>query len=148
MTAGLVRLRFVAMGAAAVGIVGTALIVLAAVALACTSIMAAMTISPTGGTFGKSTVVKSSVTGGMKPGPAKYALHITKGLTTSSGGADCMSFTGVITLKTITPNSSGGWSVNVTIPGTLKRGAHGICAIETSPTKGFTGTQHDTFTIT
>ena len=136
------------MGAAVVGIVGTALVVLAAVTFACTSIMAAMTITPTGGTFGKSTVVNSSVTGGMKPGPAKYALHITKGLsTTSGGGADCMSFTGVLTLKTITPTSQGGWNVNVTIPGTLKKGVHGICAIEASPTKGFTGTQHDYFTI-
>lgn len=142
------RVRPVAIGAAVAGTVTTALVVLAAVAFACTSIMAPLTISPTGGAYGKATVVNTQVTAnpGVKAGPAKYALHVTKGLTTL--GADCMAFKGVLTLATITPDSHGDWNVNVTVPGTLKKGPHGICGIEVSPVKGQTGTEHDTFTVT
>lgn len=132
--------------AGSVGVLlGTALVVLTGVAFACTSIMAQMTINPTSGAFGVGTVVNTSVTSGMKPGPAVYAIHLTKGLTTA--GADCMSFSGVITLKKVTPDASGGWNVNVKIPATTTRGTHGICGMELSPAKGVTGTTHDTFTV-
>ena len=144
--AGMRRWRVPLMGSAVTGLVSTALVALGIVAFACTSIMAQLTITPTGGTFGHATVVNTSVTSGMKPGPAKYAMHVTKGLTTK--GADCMSFSGVLTLATITPTSAGAWNVNVTVPSTLSRGVHGMCAIEVTPVKGQTGTTHDTFTVT
>ena len=137
--------RVSAMAAGVAALVGTALMVLAVVAFACTSIMGPLTITPTSGGFGVATVVNTSVPSGMKPGPAVYAIHLTKGLSTA--GADCMSFTGVVTLKKVTPNSSGGWNVNVTIPATTTQGTHGICGMELSPAKGLTGTTHDTFTV-
>lgn len=142
------RSRVVATGAVAFGMTCTGLIVSAAVVFACTSIMAPLTINPTGGAYGGATVVNTQITAapGVKAGPAKYALHITKGLSTA--GADCMTFKGVLTLATITPDANGDWNVNVTVPGTLKRGVHGICGIEVSPVKAQTGTTHDTFTVT
>ena len=108
-------------------------------ALACTAIMGALSITPTSGRAG--TVITTSASG-LKIGPAQYALHFT---TTST---NCMDFTGVVTLKTITTSRQGTWSnVTATIPSTASQGTHGLCGMEVSPVKGQTGTTHDSFTV-
>lgn len=125
-------------------VAATAIVAVASTVWACTITMGALTISPTQGAAG--TVVTTSATG-LKMNPAKYVLHFTVGLTTA--GANCMNWSGEFKLKTVATNSSGSWSnVKVTIPATATRGTHGMCGIETYPTKGQTGTTHDTFTVT
>ena len=133
--------RYVPLSAA---VAASALVAVASTVWACTITMGALTISPTQGAGG--TVVTTSATG-LKMNPAKYVLHFTVGLTTA--GANCMNWSGEFKLKTVATNSSGSWSnVKVTIPGTATLGTHGMCGIETYPTRGQTGTTHDTFTVT
>ena len=142
---GWARWRRPVMGGAVVGSVSTAVFTLGVVAFACTSIMAQMTVNPTSGPSGTS--VNTNVTRGLKHAPATYEVHLTQGLTNQ--GADCMEFTGVIVLRTITTNSVGGWSnLPVTIPASTSLGTHGLCAVERTPIKGQTGTTHNTFTVT
>lgn len=125
-------------------VAATALVAAASTVWACTITMGPLTLTPTQGAGG--TVVTTSASN-LKIKPAKYVLHFTVGLTTA--GANCMNWSGEVNLKTIATNSSGGWSnVQVTIPRTASRGAHGVCGIETYPTRGQTGTSHDTFTVT
>ena len=120
---------------------GTALVLLATVAFACTEVMGPLTLTPTSGPGG--TVVTTSASG-LKIGPAQYALHLAK---TTSG--DCMAFKGVTTLATVTTDSGGGWSnVPVTIPRSTTLGTHLLCGMEVYPIKGQTGTTHDSFTVT
>ena len=124
---------FVALGCAL--LVGTT-----SVAFACTAIMGPLTMSPTSGPAG--TTITTSATG-LKA-KAKYALHYAD---TTSG--ECMSFTGVTTLKKISTDGSGNWSgVTATIPASTTMGTHAVCAMEISPVKGMTGTTHNVFTIT
>lgn len=126
-----------AAGAAAVAALWTG-----AVAFACTDVMGQLTLSPTQGPAG-STVMTSVV--GLKVAPAKYAMHFT---VSTSGSADCMSFSGVVTLKTIKTSRSGGWTnVPVTIPNNAALGTHGLCGMEVYPVKGQTGTTHGQFTV-
>ena len=125
----------------AAGAGGSALVVLATVAFACTEVMGPLTLTPTSGPGG--TVVMTTASG-LKVAPAQYALHLAK---TSS--SDCMAFKGVTTLKTVSTDASGGWpNVPVTIPRSTSLGTHGLCGMEVYPIKGQTGTMHDTFTVT
>ena len=120
---------------------GTAIVLLATIAFACTEVMGPLTLTPTSGPGG--TVVMTTASG-LKVSPAQYALHLGK---TSS--SDCMAFKGVTTLKTVPTDASGGWSnVSVTIPRSTTLGTHGLCGMEVYPIKGQTGTMHDTFTVT
>ena len=125
-------------------VAAVALVAVASTVWACTITMGPLTITPTQGVAG--TVVTTSASG-LKTKPAKYVLHFTVGLTTA--GANCMDWSGEVNLKTIATNSSGAWSnVSVTIPRSASLGAHGMCGIETYPTRGQTGTSHDIFTVT
>ena len=122
------------------GVATTATVVVSSVVFACTASMGAMTITPTSGPAG--TKISTTATG-MKAN-ATYALHYAK---TSSG--NCMSFSGVVTLRTISSGSAGGWTnVTATIPTKTSMGVHSLCGMEVSPTKGATGTVHDSFTVT
>lgn len=113
---------------------------LASVAYACTTIMGSLTLTPTSGHAGTTI---STTASGLK-GNATYALHFAKNV-----GANCMSFKGVLTLATITADSTGAWSnVMATIPSNATIGMHSTCGMELKPIKGSTGTQHDTFTVT
>lgn len=126
------------------GVAAVASLLVASSAFACTEIMGSLTLTPSSGPGG--TIITTSASG-LKPRPAVYALHFTKGLTSS--GANCMSFTGVVTIKKITPDSTGAWSnIAATIPPTATLGTHSVCGMEVSPSKGNTGTTHDTFTVT
>lgn len=118
-----------------------ALAALGTVAFACTSVMGPLTFSPVSGSGG--TVITTSATG-LKVYPAQYAMHFTKLV-----GGDCMSFSGVVTLKTITTDAQGAWSnVPIRIPQSAKQGTHGVCGMEVYPIKGGTATSHDVFTVT
>lgn len=110
-------------------------------AFACTQVMGSLTITPAYGHAG-STVTTSAK--GLKPYPAKYAIHF--GNTSSDS---CMSSTGVTILKTIATNRTGQWTnVPVVIPPASQLGTHEMCGLEKSPQPGGTGTTHDTFTVT
>ena len=123
------------------GLVITSVVMLAATVFACTIYMGQLTLSPTSGGAGTRILTVAS---GLKPYPAKYALHFTP-----EGNDDCMAFTtDVTTLKTITTNSSGGWKVRVTIPSSAAPGSYQICGTELSPEQGGTATTHDYFTVT
>ena len=116
-------------------LVAAALVATASLAFACTQIMGPLTITPSSGRAG--TVVSTSATG-LKPFPARYAMFF---------GGTCMSFTGKL-LKTITANSSGGWSnVKVTIPKKAPLGQQSLCGVEAYPNAGQTATSHNDFTV-
>lgn len=118
-----------------------ALVVISGVAFACTSVMGPLNFSPTSGPSG--TVIMTSVQG-LKVAPAQYAVHFAK-----ASGADCMSFKGVATMKTIATDSTGSWAnVSMQIPAKSTLGTHQVCAMEVTPVKGATGSIHDTFTVT
>lgn len=128
----------------AAGAALAAILVAATTVWACTITMGLLTLTPSSGAAG--TVISTSATG-MKPRPAKYAMHFTTGLI--SAGADCMSYEGNIFLKTIPTTRQGGWTnVPVTVPANASLGTHGLCGLEAYPTKGQTGTTHETFTVT
>ena len=113
-----------------------AVVITASVAFACSNVMGPLSFSPASGPPG--TVVLTTATG-LKPYPAKYDLFWD--------GA-CMTFTGKL-LKTITTNSSGGWTnVKVTIPKHATIGQHTLCGIEASPSAGETDTSHGGWTVT
>lgn len=126
-----------------VGGIGAVLALISVVPVfACTAIMGLFTITPATGAAG--TVISTSAQGLI--GRATYALHLT---TATGSSTDCMSFTGVVTIKTIAANRKGSWSnVPATIPSSAALGTHGLCGMEMTPVKGQTGTTHDTFTVT
>ena len=118
-----------------------ALVVISTIAFACTSVMGPLSFSPTSGPSG--TVIMTSAQG-LKVAPAQYALHFAK-----ASGADCMSFKGVVTMATIATSPTGTWSnVSMRIPAKSSLGTHAVCAMEVTPVKGATGSDHDTFTVT
>lgn len=115
-------------------------IAFASVAYACTTIMGSLTLTPTSGPAG---MTISTTASGLKAN-ATYALHFAKAV-----GANCMSFKGVLTLATITADSTGAWSnVMAKIPSNATMGMHSTCGMEVTPIKGSTGTQHGIFTVT
>lgn len=110
------------------------------VAYACTTIMGQLTLTPSSGHAG---MTISTTANGLKAN-AMYALHFAKAV-----GANCMSFTGVITLGKVTTDSTGAWNnLIATIPSNASMGMHSTCGMELRPVKGSTGTQHDIFTVT
>ena len=128
------------LGAAGAATVATLLT--GAVAFACTDVMGQLTVTPTQGSAG-STVMTSAV--GLKIAPAKYAMHFT---VSTSSSANCMLFSGVVTLKTIKTSRSGSWAnVPVTIPANASLGTHALCGMEVYPVRGQTGTTHGQFTV-
>ena len=127
-------------GIAAGGLASGALVWAAIAVAACTNIMGSLGITPTSGPGG--TTINTGANGLVAN--ATYALHFGKTSSTS-----CMSFSGVINLKTVTADASGGWTnVTMTIPRTASMGVHSLCGMELKPVKGGSGTVHDTFTVT
>ena len=115
-------------------------IVFASIAYACTTIMGQLTLTPGWGHAG---MTISTTANGLKA-KATYALHFAKVV-----GANCMSFTGVMTIGKVTTDSTGAWNnLMATIPSNASMGMHSTCGMEIKPVKGDTGTQHDIFTVT
>ena len=135
------RCRRTAGAGIAAGGLASGLLVWAAIAVAaCTNIMGTLGITPTSGPGG--TTITTSASGLVPKGV--YQIHFGK-----TPGDSCMAFKSVLTLATITTDSSGGWNgVTAKIPNTAAVGVHSLCGMETKPVKGGSGTTHDTFTVT